>query len=237
LRIRLALSRGLQLVRRARFVRVLVVQSAASGMPFIEELVSLAGRTIAVRSEREVVKGTDVLWDADLVVFARRVWSEDALAVVTTLRGSASPSPLLIVSGPCTAESRVKAFVSGADEFLYVPFAVEEFAVRARALVRRGTRLRHGPLLLDPLQRVALLEDRPLSLTAREFDIVLALVRRAGEAVTYAELMRVAERAETSLQSNWLNVHINRIRQKLGRHAHVLQTVRGMGYRLRSREP
>lgn len=218
-------------------MRVLVVQSAASGMPFIEELVSLAGRTIAVRSEKEVVKGADVLLDADLVVFGRRMWSEDALAVVTALRRSAFPSPVLVVSGPCTAEARVKAFVSGVDEFLYIPFAVEEFVVRAKALVRRGTRLRHGPLLLDGLQRVALLEDRPLSLTTREFDIVLALAQREGEAVTYAELMRMAERPESSFHSNWLNVHINRIRQKLGKHAHLLQTVRGTGYRLRSREP
>ena len=218
-------------------MRVLVLESAASGMPFIDELISLVGRPVAVVSEQEVAKGTDVPWDVDLVVFGRRVWSEDALAVVTTLRDSALPAPLLIVSGPCSVESRVAALGRGVDEFLHIPFAVEEFVARAKALVRRGARLRHGPLLLDPLQRVALLDDRPLSLTAKEFDILLGLARRAGEVVTYPELMRVAERAEISRQSNWLNVHINRIRQKLGRHARVLETVRGEGYRLRSREP
>jgi two-component system alkaline phosphatase synthesis response regulator PhoP len=129
--------------------------------------------------------------------------------------------------------ARVRALASGADDFLALPFAVEEFVARAHALLRRSGRFTFGPLRVDMVQRTALLGHRRLVLTPREFDLLAVLVRNAGMVATRGQLIHAASRDEPR-RSNWLDVHMNALRQKLGKHAHLVETVRGAGYRLRS---
>jgi DNA-binding response OmpR family regulator len=128
----------------------------------------------------------------------------------------------------------VQALVSGADDFLSAPFAAEEFVARARALIRRSGLLTYGPIRLNTLQRIAYVDRKSAALTAAEFDLLVVMVRHAGALATRSELVGAAGRRETVRHSNWLHVHMSAIRQKLGMHAKLIETVRGKGYRLRS---
>ena len=170
------------------------------------------------------------------MVFGRGEWTTDAQQALERFGAVASRAPILVVAGGADVALRVAALAAGADDFLSVPFEADEFVARARVLVRRAARLRWGPLRIDPIARVALLDNQPLALTAREFDLMVRLVRRGGTTATRTDLAREVRRAADAAASNWLDVHMNSIRRKLGRHAQLVETVRGEGYRLRRPE-
>jgi len=204
----------------ARRVEVVLVHSVTT-VPYVEALVALVGGRTIPRADGD---------RADLVVFACGRWSENDVASLRELEQAPDRAPVIVVSAACDPALRVRALASGADDFLDVPFAVEEFVARANALVRRSGRLRFGPLRIDTVRRAALVGDRRLLLTAREFELLVVLARRAGAVASREELMRAAGHEG---RSNALDVHVNAIRQKLGKHAALVETVRGAGYRLR----
>lgn len=118
-----------------------------------------------------------------------------------------------------------------------VPFEFDEFVARAFALVRRasaGSRYaRSGPFAVDLARRQVVVKGRIVSLTLREYDLLSMLIGRAGEVVTRKELETAAAPTNGGTESNAVDVHMSRIREKLGSEASFIETVRGMGYRLR----
>lgn len=206
--------------------------SERSPLPFADALVARIGLDAFARSERGIASGYESGADESLVVFGRLAWSDDALASLGALRALPAQAPVLVVAGPCEARARIDALTAGADDFVSIPFDVGELVARARGLIRRTSRFAYGPLRLDVVRRLAWLDGRRLDLTAREFDIVLTLMRHAGEVAPLAEHLAEGGRAARP-RSNVLNVYVNSIRRKLGRHARLLRTVRGVGFKLR----
>ncbi|HEX8952195.1 MAG TPA: response regulator transcription factor, partial [Polyangia bacterium] len=125
----------------------------------------------------------------------------------------------------------------GADDYVVKPFEVEELLARVHALLRRSSghaQLRLGPLELDRGGRRALLDGDPLDLTAREFALLLHLAHRSDRVVTRTELLSQAWSVRLDPESNVVEVHISRLRDKLGKYQWMIETVRGKGYRLRT---
>jgi DNA-binding response OmpR family regulator len=173
----------------------------------------------------------------DLIVLDWVVPDIDGLSVCRELRRSGVVTPILMLSARALLSERVLGLETGADDYLVKPFEVEELVARARALVRRTvgyTRVRCGELEIDRIERQAFLGGHRLALTARELSLLLRLALRADKVVTRTDLLANVWEASFDTGSNILEVHMSRLRAKLGEHASMIETVRGVGYRLRS---
>jgi DNA-binding response OmpR family regulator len=161
----------------------------------------------------------------------------DGLAVCRELRRRGMVTPILMLTARGHVSERVLGLETGADDFLVKPFDVEELVARARALARRSVgfaRVRCGVLEIDRMERQAFVEGRKLSLTARELALLLRLALHADRVVTRTDLMANVWETTFDTGSNLLEVHVSRLRDKLGDHASLIETVRGVGYRLKS---
>jgi two-component system OmpR family response regulator len=146
---------------------------------------------------------------------------------------------VLLLTARDAVEDRVRGLDLGADDYLTKPFALPELLARLRVLLRREPRprpavLEVGELRLDPARRTATRGDTRLDLTAKEFAVLECFMRRAGEVLTRTQLIEHVWDADFDNDSNIVDVYIASLRSKLGRPAgrRMLQTVRGVGYRL-----
>lgn len=153
---------------------------------------------------------------------------------------SAAATPILMLTARGEVRDRVKGLRAGADDYLVKPFEVEEFLARLDALVRRSSppsTLRVGALEIDRLSRRATIEGKPLELTVREYDLLLHLAMHAECAVPRSQLLAEVLHFTFEPGSGVLDVNVSRLRDKLGRFAWMVQTVRGVGYVLQSAPP
>jgi len=161
---------------------------------------------------------------------------EDGLNVCRTLRSAGSRVPILMLTARAEVPERILGLDAGADDYLAKPFDLGELLARVRALGRRGTPLeatsRVGPLVVDRIERRVLVEGRRVELTPREFALIACLALEAGRVVPRTELL--SRVWETSLDpgSNIVEAHIKNLREKLGDQGDMIETVRGVGYRL-----
>jgi DNA-binding response OmpR family regulator len=217
-------------------VRALLLSVEERELPFVEALLAtFATHVIRARVVPETLS-LPAIQNAELIVIALDDWREEDAELCSRLRASALSIPLLGLSGLCALGERARALQAGADEFLSIPFEVEELVVRATALVRRASlgsrRSQTGAFLVDFGRRQVFVEGRSILLTLHEYDVLATLIERAGQVVTRQELAaRAASMA--ARDSNVVDVHVSRIREKLGAYASTVETVRGLGYRFR----
>ena len=168
----------------------------------------------------------------------------DGLAILARIRHSKELSdvPVMMLTAKDTELDTVRALDGGADDYLAKPFGMMEMVSRVRALLRRARRsapekpasLTVGPIELWPSRRTATLDGEPLSLTMREFDLLAFLMRTPGEVFSREALLRRVWGWDFDGGSRTVDVHVQTLRSKLGDHAGIIQTVRGVGYRMRS---
>ena len=166
----------------------------------------------------------------------------DGLAILARIRRTKGMSdvPVMMLTAKDSELDTVCALDGGADDYLAKPFGMMEMVSRVRALLRRTSRtstepvesLRVGPLELWPTRRTVTLEGESLSLTMREFDLLAFLMRSPGEVFSREALLRRVWGWDFDGGSRTVDVHVQTIRSKLGEHAGLIQTVRGVGYRL-----
>jgi DNA-binding response OmpR family regulator len=218
-------------------VRVLLLETPLRALPFLPGLFESLGHSIVTAevAEARSAAASRGGGSADLVVIGRDAWNEEDTDLCRRLREDRLSLPILAVSGPCDARLRAAALRVGADDFISVPFDAEELAVRALALVRRTTsqsrHARAGAFFADFGRRQVFVDGRRVGLTLREFDLLATLIERSGEVLTRQDLAGPAGLAGS--ESNVVDVHMSRIRDKLGAYAVQIETVRGLGYRLR----
>jgi two-component system response regulator MtrA len=150
--------------------------------------------------------------------------------------------PVLVLSAKNDAEHKVRALDIGADDYLVKPFWPDELLARVRARLRRivlsrADRMEVGPLRIDATARRVLLDGRDLALTRIEFELLSALARRPNAAIARKWLVDHVLDSARQGDERTLDVHVSRIRKKLGPHAKCLATVWGVGYRLRADDP
>lgn len=176
----------------------------------------------------------------DLLVLDRRLPDGDGLEICRRARGRGFTNSILMLTARDDPESTVEGLSDGADDYLGKPFDLAVLAARARALLRRNERrtesdLVLGNLRLDPARRSATRDGKGLELTAREFAILEILMRRPGGVISRGEILEQAWGEREEPMSNTIDVLIGRLRRKIDPPggASRIETVRGLGYRLR----
>ncbi len=137
---------------------------------------------------------------------------------------------------------RIKGLSLGADDYLTKPFSPQELTLRVAALLRRlaapavaaGSSIVEGPLTIDRGAHKVSLDGVEVPLTATEFKLLLLLVERRGRVQTRPQLLETVWDAQPDIQTRTVDMHIQRLRSKLGRVGDLIETVRGFGYRFRS---
>ena len=174
--------------------------------------------------------------EIDLAVVDWMLPDGDGLEVCQELRRVDFQGPILMLTARGETRDRVHALDLGVDDYLTKPFAMDELLARLRALMRRGPRLMTvdvGDLHLDVGRRYAFVGGKLLELRAREFDLLAYLARQGGRAATKSELVENVWDAD-EIVPNVVEVHVSRLRDKLGEHAWMVETLRGIGYRIRT---
>ncbi|HZN74711.1 MAG TPA: response regulator transcription factor [Micromonosporaceae bacterium] len=177
----------------------------------------------------------------DLVVLDLGLPDVDGYEVLRMLR-AISTVPVIVATARDDEAEIVRALDAGADDYLVKPFGAAQLDARIRAVLRRGTDvdrpaepLRIAGLMLDAGTRTATLDDQPLELTPREFDLLHYLAERTGQVVSKRELLAEVWRQPYGGGDKTVDVHLSWLRRKLGETAHApryLHTVRGVGVRL-----
>jgi two-component system OmpR family response regulator len=164
----------------------------------------------------------------------------DGLGIVEALRKTENKTPILILSALAEVDDRIRGLRAGGDDYLTKPFAFGELEARLEALVRRSkgveiqTVLTVADLRIDLLSHKVTRSGKPIQLQRREFKLLEYLVRHAGQVVTRTMLLENVWEHHFDPQTNVIDVHISRLRQKidLGSGCALLHTIRGVGYRL-----
>jgi two-component system, OmpR family, response regulator len=194
------------------------------------------------------VRGEDALWmagstDYDAIVLDVMLPGIDGFQTCRRLREDKVWSPVLMLTARGAVEDRVAGLDGGADDYLTKPFSFAELLARLRALARRGPverPVQHqvGDLRLDPATHQVWRGGTEIVLTAKEFSLLEAFMRRPGEVMSRYQLLEHAWDYEYENRSNVVDVYVRYLRQKIDRPfgTDSIETVRGVGYRLR-KEP
>ncbi|MGD8376939.1 MAG: response regulator transcription factor [Acidobacteriota bacterium] len=183
----------------------------------------------------------------DLVILDLMLPDMDGLEICKRLRSRPDYTPILMLTARSGELDRVLGLEVGADDYLTKPFSIRELLARVKALFRRIEALAAeqpaqedrpvaiGDLRIDPVKRTVVVGDRPVELTAREFDLLAQFARHPGRAYTRAELLDLVWGYGHDGYEHTVNTHINRLRSKIetdpSRPRHIL-TVWGVGYKL-----
>ena len=164
----------------------------------------------------------------------------DGFETCRLLRADGVWVPVIMVTARDAIEDRVRGLDAGADDYLTKPFSLAELLARLRALARRDPVERPpvievGSLRLDPASRQAWRGDTEVELSAREFALLETFLRRAGQVLSQQQLLDAAWDFDYEHRSNVVEVYVRYLREKIDRPFEVrsLETVRGIGYRLR----
>jgi two-component system OmpR family response regulator len=160
----------------------------------------------------------------------------DGLTLLERWRARGIAVPVLVLTARSSWSEKVRGIDGGADDYLTKPFQMEELLARLRALIRRASgqltpELRSGGLVLDPRTSRATLDGQPIKLTSHELRVLSYLMHQRGRVVSQAELVEHIYAQDCDRDSNTVEVFIARLRRKLG--AATIETVRGLGYRIR----
>jgi two-component system phosphate regulon response regulator PhoB len=184
----------------------------------------------------------------DLVVLDRMLPGLSGDEVLQTLRTESATKtvPIMLLTAKREQEERIAGFELGADDYLTKPFSPRELVLRVRAILRRlekssgeagGRVIRVGPVTVDVGAHQALLDGEELPLTPTEFRLLRSLVERSGRTQSRQQLLERAWSVDSHIsdriQTRTVDMHVRRLRAKLGRVGDWIETIRGFGYRFR----
>ncbi len=147
--------------------------------------------------------------------------------------------PIIMLTAKAEEVDRIVGLEFGADDYVTKPFSPREMLLRIKAILRRGAgemaeeQLTRGPITLDAARHRVLVGGKPVVLTAVEFKLLSMLMHRPGRVQARDRLLNEVWGYETAIDTRTVDTHVRRLREKLGKSAGVIETVRGFGYRLR----
>jgi len=190
---------------------------------------------VAADGERgDFLAGTETY---DAIVLDLGLPIVDGLTLLERWRACGIAVPVLVLTARGSWSEKVRGIDGGADDYLTKPFQMEELLARLRALIRRSSgqltrELRSGALVLDPRTSSVTLDGQPVKLTSHELRVLSYLMHHRGRVVSQGELVEHIYAQTFDRDSNTVEVFIARLRRKLG--AATIETVRGLGYRIRA---
>ncbi len=224
-------------------MRILLVEDDGTVRGFVAKGLREAGHVVD-----QADNGKDGLFMAvsegfDTIILDRMLpGGIDGLHLLETIRGQNNRTPVLLLSALAQVDERVAGLKAGGDDYLTKPFAFSELLARVEALGRRGkndagpvTRLQVGDLEMDLLSRLVRRATQKIDLQPREFRLLEYLMRHAGQVVTRTMLLEGVWDYHFDPQTNVIDVHVSRLRQKIDRPfpTALIHTVRNAGYMLR----
>jgi two-component system OmpR family response regulator len=169
----------------------------------------------------------------DLVLLDLGLPQRDGLEVLRSLRARRNATPVLVATARDAIGDRIAGLDAGADDYVVKPYDIDELLARIRALIRRSAGrgepvFEHKGVSLNPATREASVHGQPVSLSAREWAVLEALLARPGVVLSRAQLEEKLFSWKDDVSSNAVEVYIHGVRKKLGNE--LIQTVRGLGY-------
>ena len=223
-------------------MKILVIEDDQQAASYLAKGLKEAGHVVDVAND-----GKEGLFLAgsehyDVMTVDRRRPGRDGLSLVEILRATGNDTPVLFLSALGSVDDRVKGLKAGGDDYLTKPFAFSELLARIEVLVRRRsaaqpqTRLTVADLELDLLSRTVRRSGKTIDLLPREFALLEYLMRNAGSVVTRTMMLENVWDYHFDPQTNVIDVHIARLRQKIDKDfpTPLIHTVRGAGYSLRA---
>jgi two-component system, OmpR family, response regulator len=215
--------------------RILIAEDDPLISSFLEKGLRANGFTTYLAEDGETAQRLSMTDEFDLLILDMGLPGRDGFHVLQDLRSRGKKLPVLVLTGRRERDV-VMCLEGGADDFMRKPFQFDELLARVRTRLRKaGTEenyiLQAGGVRLDLKTRRATIGDRTVDLTAREFSLLEALLRHADQVLSREQLLSQVWGYFFDPSTNLVNVYVNSLRKKLG--ADVIQTVRGVGYRLR----
>ena len=179
-----------------------------------------------------------ILERPDLVILDLMLPGKDGYGVFKELRRDSRSRdiPVIMLTARAQTEDRIQGLEAGADDYLTKPFSPKELMLRVQAVLKRSdgppgaVEVTYGPFRFDKNSLKFYLSGQPVELTSTEFKLLLFLTERAGKAQDRNDLLRTVWGYSDEVHSRTLDTHMKRLRQKLGEHAAMVETVRGIGY-------
>jgi two-component system phosphate regulon response regulator PhoB len=224
--------------------RILVVDDEPDIVALVVYHLAKAGFRISTASN-----GADALRLAQqdrpaLIVLDLMLPGMSGLEVLEQLRADEAGQDIavLLLTARRDEPDRIKGLSSGADDYLTKPFSPQELVLRVRNILRRMAQtqtglpdvVRVGPILIDRAAHRVTVDNAELDLTPTEFKLLLTLAERRGRVQSRALLLEIVWDAAPDIQTRTVDMHVQRLRTKLGAAGELIETVRGFGYRLRA---
>ncbi len=221
-------------------MRVLVVEDNPDMGPYLRQ--GLEEQGFAVDLVADGLRGFEYASAGvyDLLILDRMLPGRDGLEVLGSLRAKGIKTPAIFLTAKSAVNDRVQGLDAGADDYLVKPFSFAELLARIRVVLRRGGEappsiLRVGDLSLDPASHAVERAGQRIELSSKQYALLQYLMRHAGEVVSRTMIQEHVWNYEFDGLTNVVDVHINRLRNKIdkGFERSLIHTLRGVGYALR----
>lgn len=222
-------------------MRILVIEDDTDMIEFIRQGLQESGHTVMAENMAAEGLRRAQSESCQVLIVDRMLPDLDGAELVSQMRALGIAEPILMLTSLGAIEDRVKGLGSGADDYLVKPFAMAELCARVEALSRRGkgglsNTASCGSIKIDRVRREVWREGRRIVLQPREFELLEQLMRQPDQVVSRAMLLEQVWHFSFDPQTNIVETHMSRLRQKLnaGFDRDPVQTVRGVGYKLRA---
>lgn len=235
-------------MREQTAARILVVEDEPDVSALVAYQLAHAGFQVRTASTgREALRALDSD-PPDLVILDLMLPEVGGTEILRTMRGrrETSDTPVIVLTARSAEEERLAGFELGADDYISKPFSPKELVLRVKAVLRRaapseagakpGRILRAGSIIVDVGANRVTVEGEEIELTPKEFQLLVCLIERRGRTQSRSALLEAVWDTTADIETRTVDMHVGRLRTKLGAAGELIETVRGFGYRFRPLE-
>lgn len=221
-------------------MKVLVVEDEKKVANFIKHGLEEEGYSVDTAYDGLAALDSIMANEYDAIILDVMLPGKDGFAILKEIRSSGISAPVIMLTARANVEDRVSGLESGADDYLPKPFSFDELAARLRSILRRAnpeksTKLRSGDLILDTVAHIAFRQGREIELTSKEYSLLEFMMRNKNRILSRSTITQHVWKHNFDPESNIIDVYVKRLRSKIEKDGDkpLIQSIRGVGYRLR----
>ncbi len=221
-------------------MKVLVVEDEKKVANFIKHGLEEEGYSVDTAYDGLTALDSIMANEYDAIILDVMLPGKDGFAILKEIRSSGISTPVIMLTARANVEDRVAGLESGADDYLPKPFSFDELAARLRSILRRAnpeksTKLRSGDLILDTVAHIAYRLGREIELTSKEYSLLEFMMRNKNRILSRSTITQHVWKHNFDPESNIIDVYVKRLRSKIEKDGDkpLIQSIRGVGYRLR----